>query len=220
MKDWAPVIQTALWVGLCGYLIVRYGSYIERTLSTLVSRIEKGAAVKAGPVEVGALTPEQQKEKVGVAVAELVQEEPAIDTSKKQVLANRYVLAEDLALRAIQDEYKVPIRRQVSIGDLRLDGYFESADKSLTFVEVKVADRIASIKSLRLFADRFFRTSAMPIAAPDACLFYVVVFLNPEADIAAQAEKLASVASGLSFRMQIKCYSLAELEERFTKVAS
>jgi hypothetical protein len=64
-----------------------------------------------------------------------------------------YILAEDLALREIEQEKKLPLKRHIKVGDAEFDAVFISRDV-LTFVEVTflVAPQISQEKVNAIFA--------------------------------------------------------------------
>ncbi|MBI5674056.1 MAG: hypothetical protein HZC50_12650 [Nitrospirae bacterium] len=53
MKEWLSLVETLAWVGLVGYVLYRFGTYIEGLLEAFRSRIESGSPIKAGPFELG-----------------------------------------------------------------------------------------------------------------------------------------------------------------------
>jgi phosphate/sulfate permease len=80
------------------------------------------------------MSPESQRRKLNGQVEDLA---TAMDISDEQLgdLRAAYILAEDLALRQIEQEKKQPLRRHVKVGDAEFDAVFISRDV-LTFVEV------------------------------------------------------------------------------------
>lgn len=139
LEHLAPLIRTALWVGLTVWLVLRFAKPIERLISALESRIETGSRIKAGPFEIGDLIPqnsEAQKAEVEAEISEIAAVTPSA-VPEEGTVRDRYFQAEDLALRAIQDEYQSPLARQVHLGsDLNVDGAF-TLNGGLHIVEVK-----------------------------------------------------------------------------------
>lgn len=78
--------------------------------------------------------PESQRRRLNAEVVELA---AAMDISDEQMsdLRAAYILAEDLALRQIEQEKRLPLKRHVKVGDAEFDAVFISRD-ILTFVEV------------------------------------------------------------------------------------
>ena len=133
-----PFLQTLLWVGLIGGIVWRFNGPLHGLLSALQRRVEAGSGIKAGPFELSApirsQLPDEQKEK---ATAEVQAISQGGSRGPMQQLRDRYVQVEDLALRAVQVAYKIPIGRQVVVGrDARFDGAFTKYE-NLYVVEVK-----------------------------------------------------------------------------------
>ncbi|MET0753918.1 MAG: hypothetical protein ABWZ66_11115 [Pyrinomonadaceae bacterium] len=78
--------------------------------------------------------PDSQRRRLNAEVIELA---AAMDISDEQLgdLRAAYILAEDLALRQIEQEKKLPLKRHIKVGDAEFDAVFISRDV-LTFVEV------------------------------------------------------------------------------------
>ncbi|MRR17463.1 MAG: hypothetical protein EG826_13500, partial [Deltaproteobacteria bacterium] len=150
MKDIAPLIQTILWVALIGGIVWRYHKQIHALLESIQKRIDSGSGIKAGPFEIAAMlqpqNPEQQREKITQEISEAAKVEPTPSSTPVKLepqydLRTRYLQAEDLALRAIQAAYNIPISRQLQVGrDMQFDGFF-AKDGTAHIVEVKYAQR-------------------------------------------------------------------------------
>lgn len=78
--------------------------------------------------------PESQRRRLNAEVKELA---AVMDISDEQLgdLRAAYILAEDLALRKIEQEKRLPLKRHIKVGDAEFDAVFISQD-ILTFVEV------------------------------------------------------------------------------------
>jgi hypothetical protein len=78
--------------------------------------------------------PESQRRRLNDEVTELA---AVMSISDEQLgdLRAAYILAEDLALRQIEQEKKLPLKRHIMVGDAEFDAVFISQDV-LTFVEV------------------------------------------------------------------------------------
>src|SRR5438876_842187 len=134
MDHIAPLLQTLLWVILIAGIVFRFNKPLHGVLTALQERIESGSTVKAGPFEISehvkTQDPAKQKEKVERDLQEILKEQP--DSGGKEPLKSKadlqtnYLLAEDLAMRAVQDQYGVPITRKVTVApDLDFDGVFQ-----------------------------------------------------------------------------------------------
>ncbi|HEY0427296.1 MAG TPA: hypothetical protein VGC76_05780 [Pyrinomonadaceae bacterium] len=97
------------------------------------------------------MSPEGQRQKLNSQVKELAL---VMDISEEQLgdLRAAYILAEDLALRQIEQEKKLPLKRHIKVGDAEFDAVFISRDV-LAFVEVTflVAPHISQEKIDRIF---------------------------------------------------------------------
>ena len=80
------------------------------------------------------MPPDNQRRKLNGQVAELAS---VMSITEEQLgdLRAAYILAEDLALRQIEQEKKSPLKRHIKVGDAEFDAVFISRDV-LTFVEV------------------------------------------------------------------------------------
>ena len=54
MKDWVPFLQTLVWPVALGLLVYWNKGSLKRVIAALATRIEEGAPIKAGGVEIGA----------------------------------------------------------------------------------------------------------------------------------------------------------------------
>ena len=80
------------------------------------------------------MSPENQRSKLNNEITELAK---LMEIPKEQFgdLRAAYILAEDLALRQIEQEKKLPLKRHIKVGEAEFDAVFISRDV-LTFVEV------------------------------------------------------------------------------------
>ena len=53
MDTFVPLFQTALWVGLILFAVLRFRRQLDEMIEVVETRIEKGAPLKAGPFELG-----------------------------------------------------------------------------------------------------------------------------------------------------------------------
>ena len=80
------------------------------------------------------MSPENQRRKLNNEIIELAK---LMDIPEEQLgdLRAAYILAEDLALRQVEQEKKQPLKRHIKVGEAEFDAVFISRD-ILTFVEV------------------------------------------------------------------------------------
>jgi Holliday junction resolvase-like predicted endonuclease len=144
LKDLVPLAQTTLWVGLIVWVIRKYGSFIDQLLELFRKRVESGSSVKAGPFEIGqAVEPQSvldQKIEADEEIKDFSESSTIYDAlphEAKSTIRSEYFLAEDLALRAIQEEYGESIKRNVKfLSYFQADGVF-TKNGTLHVVEVK-----------------------------------------------------------------------------------
>ena len=117
LRAWVFVAAFAVsLVGLCIY------SYLTaRTTRKLV------AAQDESRIDWESALPEVQRESLNIEVVELSR---ILEVSTEQIsdLQSAYIVAEDLALRQIQQEEQVPLLRHVSIGDVPFDAILVKQD--------------------------------------------------------------------------------------------
>jgi hypothetical protein len=96
-------------VGLCVYSVLSFRTTRRLAAAHDESRIDWESAL-----------PEVQRESLNIEVVELSR---ILEVSTEQIsdLQSAYIVAEDLALRQIQQEEHVPLLRHVSIGDVPFD---------------------------------------------------------------------------------------------------
>lgn len=225
MEKLAPLLQTLLWVLLIAAIVGRFHRQIHDLLTALTKRIEAGSPVKAGPFELGEQvkpqTPAQQRAKVEKEVDALLLERPSEGTASKSVtsqttradLQARYLLAEDFALRAVQDQYSVPLSRKITLpGDVEFDGYFEVAGRP-HFVEVwhvarqVMPDRVRS--NLERRTAEIARTGASEPRLVWACVF------ERTADVLPGWERLSELAKASPVPVSVHCFSIHELRSKY-----
>lgn len=193
-------------------------------------RIESGSNIKAGPFEItDQLRPQdhrQQKEKIALELAEDLTEDEAAPLEAEQhadiqshpqstiTRQTKYFQAEDLVLRAIQAEYGSTVSRQVTAGaDIGFDGVFV-ANGRLNIVEVKYLSRsIPNTLKLKESVNRVFNAISS-YNWKDTQIILAVVFEKAE-DIKSQRARLQSIFNKSHLPVVVKCYSLAELQQKF-----
>lgn len=116
LRAWPFVVLFALsLIGVCVYAF----------LSSRVTR--RLAAAAEARINWEAALPEVQRESLNIEVLELSK---ILEVSSEQMsdLQSAYIVAEDLALRQIQQEEQVPLLRHVSIGDVPFDAVMIKQD--------------------------------------------------------------------------------------------
>jgi hypothetical protein len=226
MEHIAPLIQTVLWVALIGSIMFRFHKNIGNLLDALQRRIEEGSIVKAGPFEIGAglrTAPlEDQRQRLEQEFSQVVasraqNSQTAITSSPKEntQLRSRILNAEDLALRAIQDEFGVPMARQIGLqgSGLLFDGMFSRLGTGY-LVEVKYCPRPPEVAFLKMQVDRILRQIS-PEKHRYWRLLFAFVFDDPKLNIAAEQRRITEGLKSVSDSVQVFCYDLNVLEERF-----
>jgi hypothetical protein len=220
MEHLAPLLQTILWIGLIGGVIWRFHRPIDALLMSLQKRAESGSPIKAGPFEIGDLRPQDpkgQREKVQAEIRELLEvgqnSSSAIPPKSTSKLQNHYLRAEDLALRAIQAEYGVTVRRQVTAGaDTEFDGAF-TLRRRFYVVEVKYSFHRITEQVIRTSIERL-------ISAIDrynwSNVHLILVFVYEEVSgIVPDDNRLSDIRKSYSVPIEIRKYRLADLERQF-----
>ena len=228
MEHIAPLIQTVLWVGLIAGIVWRFHSPIYGLLVALQKRIESGSNVKAGPFEISdQLKPQDpiaQKAKVAEEVQEVLQAQseaqpagvvpaavPAPATSK-QVQA-RYFQAEDLALRALQSEYGIPVSRQVTAGrDSGFDGLFMLNGRP-TIVEVKYVAAGSKVGRVRPSIEKV-TDAVRNYGWKNAQIILALVFEGSD-DVQRAREFFSSVFAENPVPVVVRVFTFDQLREQF-----
>lgn len=122
--DWiATIVVAAGLLMFCGYLL----------LSVSRERSRAGIADRRA-IKWNAASPEIQRQNVNLEVRELVRQ---LDVGENQLtdLLSAYIVAEDLALRQIQQEEKLPLLRHVELSGITFDAILVEQEL-LTCIEV------------------------------------------------------------------------------------
>lgn len=117
LRAWPFVVLFALsLIGVTVYSVLNWRLTRKLTTAHEEARIEWEAAL-----------PEIQRESLNIEVVELSK---ILDVSNEQMsdLQSAYIVAEDLALRQIQQEEQVPLLRHVSLGDVPFDAVLVKQD--------------------------------------------------------------------------------------------
>jgi hypothetical protein len=228
MEHIAPLLQTLLWVALVAGIVIRFHRAIHDLLVALRRRIDAGASIEAGPLKLGEVKPTppvQQRQRAEAELAQIVQEQlepPAAGVapevpaavSEPNKLRSRFFQAEELALRAVQTEYNEPLNRQVSIGPgIEADGAFLHLGE-LHLVEVKyVVRRKNAANTIRRTLEHYRRLFG-PTRARTTTIILALVF-EYDSDVSTSSLELQEIASDFGLRVEVKCYSLKQLQSTY-----
>ena len=225
LAPFVPLFQTLLWVALVVALVLGFNKPIRQILLALRQRVETGSAVKAGWFELSELKlqpVEQQRERAQFELAEANIEQPATSASpahvRPTVTPGQFLFAEDLALRALQADLGVALNRQISAGpDAGFDAAFAQAGK-LNVVEVKFFPGSITPKKLRTSLDRI-AIAVERVHWTNVRIILVLVFKRAE-DVYLHKEATDRALDGFSLPVEVRTYSLPELQSRFGVVPS
>ena len=232
MKELAPFFQTALWFMLIIYVLLKYHKNIKSLLESIQKRIDEGGGIKTGLFELPAMlkpqSPALQKVKAKEAKEEMQEEIQSVEVEGTGISADasvspvtvltgdikrQYFLAEDLALRAIQIEFGVPIGRQMRAGNLALDGYFALGGK-VCIIEVKYANKhYPSLRIQQTVHKIFERISRY--GWRNVKLILVVVYGDNTIDLNKEKKNIMDALTQFEDKVDVRCYSLDQLSEEF-----
>src|SRR5687767_3203746 len=114
------------WVFVAAFAVSLVGLCIYSILTARATR-KLVAAQDEARIDWESALPEIQRESLNIEVVELSR---ILEVSTEQIsdLQSAYIVAEDLALRQIQQEEQVPLLRHVSIGDVPFDAILVKQD--------------------------------------------------------------------------------------------
>jgi len=224
MEYVAPLLQTFLWVCLVGGIIYRYHEAIDSILQALQNRIESGSGLKVGPVELQeSLKPqnsEQQRKRVEQEVTQLINVETKSELAAKALdnssttLRSIYLQAEDLALRAIQSEYKTPLNRNLQAApDFGFDGFFVHNGKG-HIVEVKYSSLRFPPPLAKETVDRIF-SRIKGYGWKNVRVILVIVHADESLDLVKEKDRLLKAIENYGDQVELKCYSMSKLGNQF-----
>ena len=226
MDAWVTFFQTLLWVLLITGVLWKFHAQAVALLGAIKTRIEKGSSVKAGPFELGQdlrpQEPEQQKKRLDDEVKQAQQEEAKSSSTHAQLIAkpsdsdfrSRILIAEELALRALQSEFDVVINRQVKMGsDLGLDGAFVKDNRGFG-VEVKYSRKDLSETQLRHVVSQFMNYAKLR-NWKQFTMILAVVYDGPDSELHTQQETLDSTLNEFQGFVQWRLYSLSQLSQKY-----
>ncbi len=215
----APVVGTLLWVLLIVGLVGWFRKPLAAILAAIQKRIESGSTVKAGWFElsehVRAQSPSEQRQRMETEIAEVTAQLSAERVQSfedaRPDAATLYLQAEDLALRAVQAEYGVPMTRQVAMNAGRMvefDGAFVK-DRQLHVVEVKTYVNAKSLDGIRRSLERV-ASAAKEMGGPKTRLIAAIV-LRRAIDVTEVRLRMSEVLRDLPVPTDLRVYSLSEL---------
>lgn len=219
MHPWVPFFQTLLWVALTATVLWWLRKQVIALLGAVHQRIQAGSPVRAGNIfELGesppALSTQAQK-------AELQAEgksDSAIGTDGSKPMlaigASRALLAEELMMRELQQEFGVSINRQVALSaDKGLDGIFVRGGEAFG-VEMKYVGRPPQVEiirdavaRMRSFARRYAWKRFTPIVA--------LVCDWQDLDIDAERSRIAKALHEVDSTAMVRVYSFTELARNY-----
>jgi len=236
MEYIAPLMQTALWVFLVGAIVWRFNKPIHGLLTALQYRIEAGSTVKVGPFEVlegfRPQPPEEQRAKLLEEISESTDQTPEdliANTQNSDAQGNAHntvrlvgsysrrpdawLIAEDLALRAVQADYGQPIQRQMEfLSKTAVDGAFVLNGK-LHLVEVKSLTPSTSVISL---VEKIRKIADAVVSQHLSDAQIVLVLIIDRADYLASRDlQIREAVKDLPVPVAVRAYSVKELRKRF-----
>jgi hypothetical protein len=216
-----PLIQTILWVSLILFLVLWLNKPIRQLLAAVRQRVETGSAVKAGWFELSELRTQPVEQQLlrtkedAAEVARSTQENSEKDHGENAapLKTSNILLAEDLALRALQADLGVPFNRQISLGpDTGVDAAFARNGK-LNLIEVKFFPGPAEPRLVREALDRL-SASVKALHWGNVQFIAILVFQHRE-DVYLPAVGFNDALRGMDIPVEIKTYALSELMSRF-----
>lgn len=165
------------------------------------------------------MSPENQRRRLNAEVKELavlmnVAEENLGD------LRAAYILAEDLALRKIEQEKKQPLKRHIKVGDAEFDAVFISS-AALTFVEVSflVTSKFSQEK-IDIILDKLNKVKKSFFHIRKDSKFKLMLALVTQIDVAGESDLRSSLAQQFSetpVDVDIRFFDFEELQRIFTE---
>ena len=177
-------------MGLIIFLVVRYKETVNKILNLIQTRIEAGSSVKAGPFALGELKPqsaEAQKEKLDVETTEFIStnnyqnaNNAKIENLKSET-KNKLYAAEDLALRAIQEEFEIPLQRNVRTYNGKAVDAAVFSNGITTLIEVKivsVSNDLEALNNASNHLNSIILSTPSPHNRGIVCLVYILSLIH------------------------------------------
>lgn len=219
LVPFVPLLQTLAWIVLIVALTLWFNRPIRDLLASLRRRVESGSAVKAGWFELSEMKPEPASQQRQRAQAEMESTGAAVvgESPNANPVAGgtppKVLFAEDLALRALQDDLGVPLNRQISAGPgAGFDAAFVKAGK-LNIVEVMFFSGPVSTGKLRLALERI--ADATERVHWQNVKIILVLVLAEDGDVYLPKVPVEQALEGFRLSVDVRTYSLNELRTRF-----
>ena len=227
VSDILSFSQTFLWIILVGVVLYLYHSQIKKILDAIINRIEKGSNVKVGPLELSeGLEPQNssdQREKLEIEVNEAKNingYEVMENTIPQDLIVSendirlRILQAEDLALRAIQDEYGVSISRQLKFNkDMGIDGFFEQNGTGI-MIEVKYYLNKMTKMIIQNTLEKVFN-KIQYYHWKNIKVLFVVVYDNKSIESKTEEERIKKMLDKYMDKLIIRVFKIDELANRY-----
>lgn len=216
-KDIVPLMQTVLWLAFISVILVVYHKQIYALVETMRKRVESGSGLKVGPVAIEAdLHPQSPEQQAKKAEREVVEATTTTTTTPGPVppdLRARSFQAEDLALRAIQAEYGVPINRQLQAGsDMQLDGVF-TKDGAAHIIEVKYSRGTYPSSRVSMMLNHIL-AGITKYHWRNVKVILAVVY-DDSVDLEMEQRRLSEVAKEFEVIVEVRCFSFKYLTKQF-----
>lgn len=215
-----PLMQTLAWIGLILFLVLRYGVFLNKLLKIVEQRIEGGSSFKFGQLEFGQAIESQSIENQKAKADEETQEyleanvgsSESLESNGPKVRSDSF-LAEDLALRALQEVSGEFIERHAQISpELLVDGVLERSGR-YTLIEVKLVTN-ASVHQIAQKAIARLTSPIVRNSWPDVSVMICLIF-NDSDPTAADTVALNLLIKNAPVDVEYVIFRLDELRERF-----
>lgn len=220
--------STLAWVILIAGLVIAFRHHVIAYLDILKERLEKGAKVKIGGIEIEGIAAQSTNEQVARLNAEVQQaiadrEDGAaelvqhiVDPQRVNRFKSVYLAAEDLALREVQTEFHTPISRNVKVGADGFDGSFTHGPFRY-FVEVKLFTRsklsTVGLRTIDVFVDTMSKY-------PRSVVGLLAIVYDADVDLIAERQNIEQMVSRGGPPIVVRTYALGALAEKYNVTIS
>ena len=165
------------------------------------------------------MSPDRQRRRLNEEVRELALA-MNIDADQMGDLRAAYILAEDLALRQIEQENRQPLKRHIKVGEAEFDAVFISRDV-LTFVEATflVSPHVSEEKIERIF-EKINQVKREFQHIRKNSRFRLLLALVTQLDISGETDLRSSLAQKFTrtpVDVEIRFFDFEELQRTFTE---
>jgi hypothetical protein len=227
VSDILSFLQTFLWIILIGVVLYLYHNQLKKILDAIINRIEKGSNVKVGPLELSeALEPQNsfdQKVKLDTEVNEArnINGFEVMENTRSQGLIIsendirlRILQAEDLALRAIQDEFGISISRQLKFNkDMGIDGFFAQNGTGI-MIEVKYYLNKMTKMIIQNTLENVFN-KIQCYHWKNIKVLFVVVYDNKSIESKPEEDRIKKILDKYTEKLIIRVFKIDELANRY-----